>query len=52
MINDLEKVDFLATVITSIPGPDLYDFGPPGSGSFYHHHPAKTVRIALISTVL
>jgi hypothetical protein len=32
------------------PDPDLYVFGPHGSGSF--HHQAKKVRKALISTVL
>jgi hypothetical protein len=38
------------TVLGSVPDPDPPDphvFGPPGSGSFYHH--AKKVRKTLIS---
>ncbi len=32
------------------PDPDTHVFGPPGSGSFYHH--AKIVRKTLIPTIL
>jgi hypothetical protein len=48
-------------VIDSVPVPDPYVFGPPGSGSVSHkygsgsgsfHHQAKIVRKTLISTVL
>jgi hypothetical protein len=45
MINELQKVDFLATMINRIPDPDLKVFE-----SFYHQ--AKTVRKPVISTVL
>jgi hypothetical protein len=45
----------LLSVGTSVadPDPDPQDphvFGPPGSGSFYHH--AKIVRNTLIPTIL
>jgi hypothetical protein len=43
--------DVFTSVADTDPHPeDPYDFGPPGSGAFYHQ--AKKVRKTLIPTVL
>jgi hypothetical protein len=45
------KISVFSSVADPNPDPpDPHVFGPPGSGSFYHH--AKIARKTLISTIL
>jgi hypothetical protein len=44
-----DRRDPPSAVLSDPPDTDLYVFGPPGSGSFYHQ--AKIVRKTLIPTV-